>query len=58
MDWIDYSYELVWDQLPPTPRELRNSKSSNDNDKFVTKAVAEMLKEGRGKQRVFYLFTD
>ncbi len=33
----------MWDQLPPIPRELRNSKSSNDNHKFVTKAVAEML---------------
>ncbi len=46
MSWIDYGYDLVWDQVPPTPRELRNSKSSIDNHKFVTKTVDEMLEAG------------
>ncbi len=46
MNWIDYGYDLVWDQLPPTPRELWNSKSSNDNHKLGSKVVAEMLEAG------------
>jgi hypothetical protein len=46
MDWIDYGYDLVWNLHPPSPRELKNSKSSMDNHEFVTKAVAEMLEAG------------
>ncbi len=46
MDWIDNGYDLVWDLHPPTLGELRNSKSSIDHHKFVTKAVAEMLEAG------------
>ncbi len=43
MNSIDYGYNLVWDKLPPTAREMRNSKSSLDNQGLVTKAVAEMM---------------
>ena len=43
MNWIDHGYDLVWDKLPPTAREMRNSKSSLDNQDFVTKAVVEMM---------------
>ena len=44
INWIDCGYDLVWDQLPLTAREMRNSKSSLDNHDFVTIAVAEMMK--------------
>ena len=44
MNWIDCGYDLVWDKLPPTAREMRKSKSSLDNYDFVTIAVAEMMK--------------
>jgi hypothetical protein len=43
MNWIDHGYDLVWGKLPPTAREMRNSKSSLNNQDFVTKAVAEMM---------------
>jgi hypothetical protein len=43
MNWIDHGYDLVWDKLPPTAREMRNSKYSLDNQDFVTKAVVEMM---------------
>jgi hypothetical protein len=46
MDWIDFGYELVWDKRPPSPREIRNSKSSKDNHEFVTKAVDKMVEAG------------
>jgi hypothetical protein len=47
MNWIDYGYDLMWDKLiPPTAREMRNSKSSLDNQDFVTKAVTEMTEVG------------
>ncbi len=44
MSWIDNGYDLVWDKLPPIAREMRNSKSSLDNQDFVTKAVSGMMK--------------
>ena len=34
----------MWDKLPPTAREMRNSTSSLDNHDLVTIAVAEMMK--------------
>ena len=43
MNWIDHGYDLVWDKLPPTAREMKNSKFSLHNQDFVTKAVAEMM---------------
>jgi hypothetical protein len=43
MSWIDNGYDLVWDTTPPSPRELRNSKFSLDNQEFATTAVIEML---------------
>jgi len=46
MSSIDNWYDLVWDTTPPSPRELRNSKSSLDNQEFVTKVVSEMLVAG------------
>jgi hypothetical protein len=44
MNGIDSGQDLVWDQLPPTAREMRNSKISLDNHDFLTIAVAEMMK--------------
>jgi hypothetical protein len=46
MDRIDFGNDLVRDKVPPTPREMRNSKSSKDNYEFVTKGVDEMLEAG------------
>ncbi len=46
MNWIDHGYDLVLDKLPPTAREMRNSKSSLHYQDFVTKAVAEMMEAG------------
>ncbi len=36
---MDRSWLLVWDKLPFVAREMKNSKSSLDNQDFVTKAV-------------------
>jgi len=44
VNWIDHGYDLVWEKVPPIAREMRNSKSSLDNQDFVTKVVTEMLK--------------
>ncbi len=46
MRWIDHGYDLVWDKVPPSARELKNSKSSWDHSDFVTKAVDDMITTG------------
>jgi hypothetical protein len=46
ISWVDNRYDLVWNTTPPSPRELRSSKFSLDNQEFVTKAVNEMLVAG------------
>ena len=43
MNWIDHGYDLVWDKLPLTAREMRNSRSILVNEDFATEAVAEMM---------------
>ena len=43
MNQIDNGYDLAWDKLPPTAREMSNSKSLLHTQNFVTKAVAEMM---------------
>jgi hypothetical protein len=37
---------MVWDKLPPVARELKNSKSSSNNQDFVTEAISDMLEAG------------
>jgi hypothetical protein len=46
MKWIDNGFDLVWDKVPPVARELKNSKSSTDNEDFIIKAISEMLEFG------------
>jgi hypothetical protein len=46
MRWIDHSYDLVWDKIPPSVRELKNSKPSRDHSEFVNEAVDDIIKAG------------
>jgi hypothetical protein len=46
MDWIIIGYKLTWQKTSPVARELKNSKSSQDKQEFVTKAILETLEAG------------
>jgi len=46
MGWIDNNYDLVWDNIPPVARELKNFKFSLDNQNSVTKAISDMIEAG------------
>jgi hypothetical protein len=36
----------VWNTTPPVARDMLNSKSTLDNEEFVTKAIMEMVEAG------------
>ena len=46
MNWINYGYYLVWNTIPPPPKEIVNSESSLEHHEFVTKAISEMMIAG------------
>ena len=46
MNWIDYGYDLVWNLISLSPKELVNSDSSFEHYEFVTKVISDMVKAG------------
>ncbi len=46
MEWTEKGYDMVWDKRPPVARELKHSKSSFDNQEFVTKVISDMMEAG------------